>query len=107
MKILSHASVKKKTKKFKGFQISHFYWSFLSDTTAVKGLRQPCEISIDLHVPSSVATELTMSLVVRVQALLFRLKLYGSLVVKLVYTSTCGKQQVTGGKKQHATKHVM
>ena len=35
MKILSHASVKKKTKRF---QISHFCWSFSSDFLAVKGL---------------------------------------------------------------------
>jgi len=29
MKILSHASAKKENKKAEGFQISHFYWSFL------------------------------------------------------------------------------
>ena len=35
MKILSHASAKKKTKRF---QILHFYLLFLSDITAAKGL---------------------------------------------------------------------
>ena len=42
MKTLSHANSKKKEKgeekKAYGFQISHFYWSFSSDITAMKGL---------------------------------------------------------------------
>ena len=38
MAILSHASVKKKTKKAYGFQTLHFYWLFSSDIMAVKGL---------------------------------------------------------------------
>ena len=38
MKILSHASAKKETKKAEGFQISRLYWSFSSDIKAVKGL---------------------------------------------------------------------
>ena len=43
MKILSYANaIKKKkksnNKKAEGFQISHFYWLFPSDVTAVKGL---------------------------------------------------------------------
>ena len=39
MKILSHASVKKTTKKADGFQILHFYGSFSSNLLAVKGLK--------------------------------------------------------------------
>ena len=42
IKILSHASAKKKKKKgfgvSTGFQLSLFYWSFSSDIMAVKGL---------------------------------------------------------------------
>ena len=38
MKVLSHASVKKGTKRLKVlFFISHIYWSFSSDIMAVKG----------------------------------------------------------------------
>ena len=37
MKILSHASAKKKTEIIKEFQISHFYWSLLNDFVAAKG----------------------------------------------------------------------
>ena len=42
MKILSHASAKKKTKMLKKFQISQFfYWPFSRDIMAVKGLMLP------------------------------------------------------------------
>ena len=39
MEIITHASAKKKTKRPKGFQISHFYGLFLNATMAVKGLK--------------------------------------------------------------------
>ena len=39
IKIFSHASVKRKTKKAAGFEILHFYPSFSSDTVTVKGLK--------------------------------------------------------------------
>ena len=39
MKVLSHASVKKKTKKLKGFKFHAFYGSFSNDIMAVKGLK--------------------------------------------------------------------
>ena len=38
MKILSHDGAEKKYKNAEGFQISHFYWLFSSDTMAVKGV---------------------------------------------------------------------
>jgi len=38
MKIISHANAKKKTKRLKGFKFCIFYWSFSSDTLAMKGL---------------------------------------------------------------------
>ena len=37
-KILLHASAEKGDKKTEEFQISYFYWLFLSDVMAVKGL---------------------------------------------------------------------
>ena len=39
MEVLSHAHARKK-ENAKEFQVSHFYWSFLSDTGAVKGLKK-------------------------------------------------------------------
>ena len=39
MEVLSHANAKKK-ENAKEFQVSHFYWSFLSDTGAVKGFKK-------------------------------------------------------------------
>ena len=38
MKILSHASLKKKTKMLKGLNFLHFYWVFLIDKVAMRGL---------------------------------------------------------------------
>ena len=53
MKILSHASAKKKTKKAYGFQISPFYWSFSSGIMAVKRLSR--RVMYDVN-PIEVAT---------------------------------------------------
>ena len=38
LEILSHVNTKKADKKAEGFKILHFYWLFLSDIMAVKGL---------------------------------------------------------------------
>ena len=46
-----HASAKKETKR-QGFQISHFYWLFLSDVMAVKGLTILFSIILRSYVPS-------------------------------------------------------
>ena len=40
MKILSHDSAKKKTKRIQVFKCLHFYELFLSDITAVSGLKK-------------------------------------------------------------------
>ena len=39
MKTLSHANAKKDNKKVRGFQVSHVYWPFSSDSMVMKGLR--------------------------------------------------------------------
>ena len=47
MKILSQEGAEKEDKKAEGFQILHFYWLFLSDIMAVKGLMQYNTRTID------------------------------------------------------------
>ena len=44
MKLLSHASAKKKEKRLKGFPVSHFHLSCLNDVMAVKGLTSPSSV---------------------------------------------------------------
>ena len=49
MEILSHASVKKKTKRLKGFNFHTFYGWFSNDIMAVEGLRERIWIKLKLN----------------------------------------------------------